>query len=495
MNTQQIVDKTISSFSSSLNYEVLKEKFDITESILKSVENIFESKAGIIQTQTAIDNIPSEGIIINTPGQYYLTKDLVWNPTTNNLFAIKIMSSDVLIDFKGYQLSSTLSDNKNVTSGIIIGSSSLKLNNVQLKNGSIINTGSHGIIATYCNNLDISDLKIKEITINNTEVKNLTPSGINVSYSNDVSINNCIIDGMEVTSAASAGLQLLHCNYGSVTQCSVNNCLNHDGSVQGYSYIYCLGIFTNGCNASYFKSHFQGNSKTLGHTVIGFVPMLSAFLVFENCSASNLTGCCDDCHGMSLFITALIDVTNFSAADIIDGVSPLNKGAKATGLEVYGFIINISDSTASKIVAINPEDLQSTGFSAAGWKITFTNCKAEDIKVITEANIVDPTIGHGTGFGWAPDPRKIFSSWNADHTLYQNCEASKCSVGFDSWKHTNSVWKDIKTSECQTNIWKQDAGVIRTLKMDKCSESPSGNPTLVKVANVVKDNTFPPIVI
>jgi len=239
------------------------------------------------------------------------------------------------------------------------------------------------------------------------------------------------VQNLNVTAAASAGIQLLESTIGTVSGCSLSNFVNHDGSVQGYSYILSSLINTQNCKSTNFQSHYQGKTKTLGHTVLGFVPILCVALKYENCTATNMTGCCDDCHGMSVFLDAFIEVIKYSANNIIDGITKSNSGAKATGLEVYGVEVTVKDSSAENIKAINPQDLQAAGFSAAGTIIKFINCKAKNVIVTDKKANENPDLGYGVGYGWAPDPRIEFRIWNAHDVTYKDCSATSCQVGFE----------------------------------------------------------------
>jgi hypothetical protein len=268
----------------------------------------------------------------------------------------------------------------------------------------------------------------------------------------------------------------------------VSNLVNYDGSVQGYSYLGSTDISTTNCAAADFQSHFKSNIQTLGHTVLGFVPIFCSELKYENCQATNMIGCCDDCHGMSVFLDAGVTVTGFTAKGVVDGVAQSNSGAKATGLEVYGAFVSISDCSVSDIKAINPQDKQSTGFSAWGAAIKFTRCTANNVVVCDEHGNWNRDLGNGTGFGWAPDPRLFFRNIGANFVEYANCSANNCRVGFDTWFHIDSTWTDVHTKECPITIL-VEPGASRTLSGNPCSEcSP---PISIAIVNIARGNTYP----
>jgi hypothetical protein len=203
-----------------------------------------------------------------------------------------------------------------------------------------------------------------------------------------------------------------------------------------------------------------------------------------------MEGCCDDCHGMSVFLDTLVEVNNFSATNVMDGVTPKKTGAKATGLEVYGVGITLNNCTAENITAIVPQDLQGAGFSAWGTAITFNNCTATNVKVTDASGTPSIQYGYGTGFGWAPDPRQEFNSKPASLVQYNGCVSRNCQLGFDTWFHIDSVWKNVSASDCPIFILIQPLGTTRTLSMDKCSESPDGKYQEVTLHNIAKNITY-----
>jgi hypothetical protein len=267
--------------------------------------------------------------------------------------------------------------------------------------------------------------------------------------------------------------------------------LNHDGSVQGYSYLESSNIVTENCTSKTFRSYFKGLTQTTGHTVIGFVPIMCTELVFNDCSADGMTGCCDDSHGLSVFLDSFVTVNRFRATNILDGDCCAMTGAKATGLEVYGDHITIENCISENIGAIVPQDLQCAGFSAWGNYITFNNCAAYNVQVFDANRKPSTQYGYGTGYGWAPDPRPEFCKQAANVVQYNNCTAHNCQLGFDTWYHTNSLWDNVMSYDCPIFILAEPQGTPRTLSIDKCSESPSGLPEKVTIENIAANNTYP----
>jgi hypothetical protein len=179
-------------------------------------------------------------------------------------------------------------------------------------------------------------------------------------------------------------------------------------------------------------------------------------------------------------------VSNFTATDVNDGVTPSNTGAKATGLEVYGVFVEIENCNVSGISANNPQDLQAAGFSAWGLQISFTGCTATHVTVNNSQRNTNP--GSGLGFGWAPDPRSYFCKVPAIAATYVNCSAANCDVGFDTWNHVNSTWRNVKWTKCPVGIQVQP-GATRTITGNKCSECVP--PIKVTIVNQARGNTYP----
>ena len=241
---------------------------------------------------------------------------------------------------------------------------------------------------------------------------------------------------------------MLNTTPATVNGCSTIGLMNNDGAVTGFSYINCINVTTASCTAKSLQSHFNGNVLTTGHTVLGFCPIFCWDLSYVDCSASGLTGCCDDCHGMSVFLDGQVTVSGFRADHVVDGVSPSNSGAKATGLEVYGVSVAVMNSAVSYIKAINPQDKQATGFSAWGLYIQFQSCKAANVTT-------QDTFGvgaRGCGFRLGTRSAVGFLYIGATDVTYTDCTADHCEVGFDTWYHVDSKWIRPIYTNCATSI-------------------------------------------
>jgi len=472
-----IPDKVLSNkIFDALDKEGLKRLFDPSAHLAAIQKPYFARVGQKPQTAKVITQIPREGISIKESGTYTLGGNIQWNPSDKATSAIKIEASNVTLDFAGFTLTATVSDKSQGVAGVTVSGPAA---DVTVRNGTIAGVTEYGVLANAVVGLNISGITVTGLCMKNLDVRYTTPCGFHVSVSAVIAISGCSVNQTNVTTDSCSGIQFIGTSQAKVSNCRMSGFVNNDGAVQGYSYIGCSDVTTVGCTASTFQSHFNGNTKTTGHTVIGYCPIFCENLDFRDCSSSKFTGCCDDCHGLSVFLDNDVTVSGFKAQNIVDGVSPSNSGAKATGLEVYGNFVTITDCTVSAIRAINPQDKQAAGFSAWGSVIKFERCKARNVTV--KKDLVADAIA--VGFGWAPDPREQFAHIGAVGTTYVDCTAESCEVGFDTWFHVNSTWVCPKTIHCKTDILIQP-GAKRTISCDPCSEcDPQFDVTLTNIAS------------
>lgn len=454
---------------------------------IEALYGAYASQNGqLLQSGFAIAQIPVTGLVITTPGTYTFTGNLTWNAGAGPAAAITIASSNVTLDLGGYTLTIVPSDVTQQIAGIRVAGPTANpaTANIRITNGTVANAVEYGIIATSVCGISITNVTVSGLCMNDLATRFLTPSGILVSESFEVAISDCTVTQSNVTTDSSAGIFLQTTIGASITHCTASDLVNNDGAVIGFSAIKCVDVTTTDCLSQSLQTHFNGNILTSGHTVLGFCPILSWDLTYVECTANGMAGCCDDCHGMSVFLDGQVTVRGFSALNVTDGVSPENSGAKATGLEVYGVGVMVSDCSVTNIKAINPQDKQSTGFSAWGLDITFERCNASDVSVVSD---LQPG-SLGEGFGWAPDPRPFFRDIGAYDITYADCTATSCDVGFDTWFHQNSTWTNPVATNCTTAILVQPDGQ-RTISGNPCSEC--NPPITVTLTNIAKDNTYP----
>lgn len=464
-----------------IDKKALSANFDPSTQIDASTQGYFAQSGQQPQTGNVIQQIPSQGIVIQSPGTYTFGGNILWRPNGVTCSAITIQSSNVTLDLAGFTLTASVSDTSQMNAGIVVvGGNS----NITIQNGTVAGVSEYGILAAHACGLNISAITVTGLCMQNLNIRLLTPAGIYVTGSTDVAISNCSVTQSNVTTDSSAGIQLIGTSNATVTGCHVSGLVNNDGAVQAFSLIRCTAVTTTACEADTLQSHFNGNILTTGHTVLGFCPIFCYHISYVNCSATGLTGCCDDCHGMSVFLDSDVTVTGFQANNVLDGVAQSNTGAKATGLEVYGEKVTLTNCVVNGIKAINPQDKQAAGFSAWGTQIQFQGCQANNVTVQDDVG----GGSFGTGFGWAPDPRPEFAYIGAYFVTYTDCTANQCDVGFDTWYHVFSTWTRPVTTNCTTPILVQPGGT-RTVSADACSECTV--PITVKLTNFAFGNTYP----
>ncbi len=447
-----------------------------------------ENGADLYGKNHIIDEIPPSGIFIDKPGTYYFIKNLTWLPEAPGS-AITIQADDVVLDMKGYTLKSSTTDFKT------IGISAITSKNCKIINGKIKNMGLAGIQCTLCANVSIKRIEVDGLNAEDI-VNFVVPTGILASGSFNVKIDNCTVKNIDVKTASCAGIQLTATLTSKVTNCKVKNLLNRDGACSGIGHLLCDDILIQSCLLDNIKTTFINNLNTQGHTAIGIIPTLSTNIIINKCWVSNVTGCCDDAHGMSVFLCENAIVKKSKVSHVLDGVGKAKKGAKATGIEIYANNVTVEDCFVKDIFAINPEDKQSTGFSSGSSNdVSFIRCKARNVQVYDEKGNQHASLGYGTGFGWAPDPRPSLLKPTLN-VIYQDCIAKHCQVGFDSWFHINSIWERVVSIKNDIAILNLGDDAQRTLSCEPCSECgctfPSCFPTpyVVTVNNVAQNNTF-----
>ena len=489
---EEHITKLLKELANITNFDInLLSKYDnlqlISEATFKLLGNNLPYNPEILEINY-IYEIKPQGIKITKPGIYKLVNNIKWFGKNTN--CIKIESDDVILDFDGFFIEyiKCYEDNKG-NAFETIGISIRNQQNILIKNGLLKSFSYYGISGESVQNIKISKMQIQGIGLNNLDIRLLSPIGIFIKKSSLIKIIDCVVSNLKTKTDSCAGIQLFESTDGEIKNCLLDNLVNLDGAVQGYSYILSSNIITEKCVSKNFQSFFESNILTAGHTVIGFIPIFSIELEYNDCVASNIVGCCDDCHGFSVFLNAFVKVNSFISTDIYDGITPSNTGAKATGLEVYGSNILIQNSICKNIFAVFPQDKQSTGFSVGGFNVQFINCVSENVQVVNE--LLEPigslSNGFGTGFGWAPDPRLEFRIINADNIKYINCVSKNCDVGFDTWNHQNSFWIDTESSNFIHCFLFQTDGT-RTISCNPCSECNPG--FVITLLNTATNNTL-----
>lgn len=413
-------------------------------------------------TDTIITSIPSNGLVISTSGTYKFGNNINWTPN-GPIPAIQIIANNVKLDLNKYTLNCTT--NNFETIGIL----ATNVYDISIKNGKISNMGLIGIKINECINIKVKKIIIDGLTTDDIiSIPLKIPIGIYFNICINPKCSKCIVQNINVHVGTMAAIQFSLCINSKLHYCTVQNLINRDGACTGIGHALCIDSDTKNCNIKNLQSFFNGNLNTQGHTCIGFIPIISVGLKFINCNVYNVKGCCDDAHGMSMFIVSDVYLHNCKISNITDGLGD-STGAKATGIELYAYDVKVSDCHVKNIKAIVPQDLQAAGFSSVGENIEFVHCKAENVSVSDSNSNYDIDLGFGVGFGWAPDPRPAFAYIPAKNVKYKKCTAKNCQVGFDTWNHINSLWTYITSKHNAISLLNNKSNQ-RTLTCNACSE-------------------------
>ena len=445
-----------------------------------------------------ISSIPPEGLLINKPGKYVFTNNIQWNPASLINVALFIVAPNVTIDFNGFTLESSITDT--LSTAIL----ALDTRNICFENGNIFNMGLIGIICINTENVNFCNLVISRISAQNLAFPAI---GILIANSRCININRITIKDIDVTAFTLSAILLIDTVYSNITYSDIHNLRNSAGVCAGLSYINCAKSNARYLNISRLETLTLANSFAPGHTCIGIVVFQSERIKCDKCCIKDITGSCDDAHGISFFVVRNGIIKNCHVENVIDG-KDASAAAKATGIEIYGWT-DISDNSLSRnsirspsnilvknchvknIIALNPGDKQAAGFSVAGSCVKFVCCTAKNVAVYNGDFISDICTGLGYGFAWAPDIRDAFI-YPAYEVIYDRCEASYCQVGFDTFYHINSKWDSVKSCENGVDILKLNhtRKVLFCNQCSECPDVPPGEFKYVPIDNIACNNSI-----
>src|SRR5579862_7242460 len=201
-----------------LDKEKLVETFDPSPQIEKNYRVYFARTGQRPQIGKVIRHIPRSGIVIQSPGTYTLSGDILWSPYDLPSAAITIQSSNVTLDLAGFTLRASVPDKELQIAGILVAPSIAEpaISNVTITNGTVANASEYGIAATSVVGLKISRVTITGVSMQNLQIRNLTPAGIYVNRSIDVAISHCNVTRLNVRTDSSAGILLTNTSLATV---------------------------------------------------------------------------------------------------------------------------------------------------------------------------------------------------------------------------------------------------------------------------------------
>ena len=269
-----------------------------------------------------ISSIPPEGIIINRPGEYIFTNNIMWAPMSLINVALFVVASNVTINFNGFALD-CISPGTLATAILAID-----CKNLCFTNGNIFNMGLIGIICINTENLHFDNLLISGLSSNNLAFPAL---GILVTNSRKIYIHRTIVRDINVTAFTLSAILLVDSADSHIFNCEINNLRNSSGVCAGVSYINCKKSTAKHLNIVKLETSTVDNPFAPGHTCIGIVVFQSECVTCNKCYIKDITGSCDDAHGISYFVVKDGLIKNCYIENVIDGKNA-SAAAKATGI-------------------------------------------------------------------------------------------------------------------------------------------------------------------
>lgn len=421
-----------------------------------------------------ISSIPPDGLIIEEPGHYRLRGVIRWSASAATAVAITVASPDVTLDFTGATL-------KCLHGGL--GVRGHTVDNVVVKGGTITGARLYGMLFTSCSGLIVDTMALDRLHNNDPGV---IAAAIHLIQCPRARVSGCVVTRISATGTTVGGIVIVASTNTTVSHCCVSHLTNREGACAGIMHMLCLGLAVTDCQVSNLRTYPNNNPAAVGHTCIGILPTVCIGGTVARNHIRHVSGSCDDAHGVSVFVCALVKVRACVTENISTGNWGAQTSAKTTGVEVYGTDCEVRDCVARRITAKVPGDRQCTGFAVA-WAtdVLFKNCHAEDVFVTGLDGRRDVTrYGYGAGFGWAPDPRPLFRQV-ATRVRYEGCSAKLCQVGFDTWDHIDSVW-DRPRSTYNDRAILESSRRQRRITCNRCSECPV--PMDITISNRARGN-------
>ena len=470
-NTQwefQVLDWILGSMSQKLALDVK----------LPSIKN-----TGDLQQMLAIDSIPPEGIVITRPGAYRVTKDLKWNPRQPDAeqhpavhTAIAITCSDVTLDLQGHTVTCVAPEGVKMR---CIGISVLPLDlddkplyNIGINNGTVSGFHTYGVLVVAVENVTLTNVTVDGLR---NEDRRHGSIGTFLAACYNVVLERGGCKNSSVKSNAHSAVQLRFCDKVRVTGVAVASQFNQAGGNVGVAVVGCSDVAVDAVSVSDLTVGMELAPESPGNTCLGVFLYLSTGVSLSNTTIKDVHGSCDDSHGISVFVCPkTISVTGCTVSSVSTGFrSDRGTGAKATGVEVMvAADVHVKNCVVTDVRASIPQDRQVAGFSSGfSWRVAFEGCTARNISIVLPKYTGRDVSQQYTaaGFGWAPDPRKMFIRPSMG-TRFVNCFAENADVAFDDFMHHNATFVGCTYVNCVHGLGTPGADKTRVMACDKCSE-------------------------
>lgn len=329
--------------------------------------------------------------VINSPGLISPGGDVVFDPDVANDSGYCIESSDVILDFGGFNISQDSGDPMAGFTGITV---SPGLSNVTIRNGTIQGmTGMAIVIGEGCNNI-----LIENITVIDCNAAGILFNGSSESIIEDGIIDNCLIYSCTGANGNPAyGLRLIYCDDITVQNCSFQrNDAASTNSGYGCSIEWCTTCNLFNCTAD------ANGGLNLG---VGYNVYNCQWCIVQNCNAMNTIARGTD---PAAAVGFLIDTSDYTT--VTDCIC---KHSNNTVAQAYGFEARNGTSNLFN----NCEGNQSVGSTvAAGF---YFNSTENASSILNCQSRINNGGSAGTGYGILLDTAQncdIFNNYLINNT-------------------------------------------------------------------------------
>ena len=440
------------------------------------------------QHEHGITSIPAQGIVITRPGTYTLQNDVIWTPEADVdddaeqdsavtvHAAIAITCSNVTLNLNGHRVMCGAKDSSQMhcigVAALPAETASETLHDIHIRNGSVDNFHSYGVLVVAAEKVSLTDVTVSGLR---NKDRHHGSVGTLVAACHDVDITGGGCSGTAVHSNAHSAIQLRFCENVRISGTAVTSQHNQSGGNVGMAVVGCRDVVVNAVTVTNLTVGSDLAPDSPGNTCLGVFLYLSTAVKLAGASITGVHGSCDDSHGISVFVCPQhVNVASCTVTDVSTGFNTeYNSGAKATGVEVMvATDVHVKGCTATNVRASIPQDRQVAGFSSGfTWRVTFENCVAKNVSIALPAHTSSRVLAQYTaaGFGWAPDPRRVFIRPSID-TEFLNCFSENADVAFDDFMHHNARFKGCGYKNCKHALRNPGADASRVMACDKCSE-------------------------
>jgi parallel beta-helix repeat protein len=249
-----------------------------------------------IEPRTPVDAVhtpgnSTAGFIINQPGSYYLTTNIV----STNFYGIEISANNATLDLNGF----SLTGNSGAQDGILIN---FGFSRIRVFNGMVSGWTNSGIVNiandVVLEHLAVSDNLAHGVVMNGALGSILRDSTVSRNGQSGVFCQQCspTLENLFIFSNNSAGIDLGSCGSGVVRDCTVDgnkfegvgcfSSTNVNLENLNVSYNNGIGVEYNGGGSSTISDCVVSGNSQYGIEIIGS----GCLIIGNNCAGNNLLG-------------------------------------------------------------------------------------------------------------------------------------------------------------------------------------------------------------